>query len=305
MCALPQGAVVSADDALAVAEGMAAAGVPIVLVRPDGDGGYVRPRDWPGAPADPTVIRRWRPGWQLAAVTGVAFDVLDIDPRHGGDGSLAALVAALGAPIPAFGEVATPSGGWHLYVPALGLGSPAPIGPALPGLDLKGGRPDGSGRGLATLPPTIRKGDCYRWLEVPNLRVLSFVGAGDLAAVVSSFRPSAPPPMPVPERPGGDRDRARVVPVIDLIADDLARRTEGRHNATIAAGNRAGSLLAGHGRLGPEVQDYATAQLLAAAQTAAPGKRPADLLKTVEFGMRGGARSPERLSDRRRSNGVR
>jgi hypothetical protein len=296
-----QGCGMSAHDALATAQDMAAAGVPIVLVRPDGDGGYIRPRDWPSAPADPAVVRRWRPGWQLAAVTGVAFDVLDIDPRHGGDGSLSALVAALGAPIPAFGEVATPSGGWHLYVPTLGLGSPAPIGPQLPGLDLKGGRRDGSGRGLATLPPTIRKGDAYRWLEVPNLRALSFVGAGDLAAAVAAFRPKARPPMPLPERPGGDRDRARLVPVIDLIADDLARRTEGRHHATIAAGNRAGALLAGHGLLDTEVRDYATAQLVAAAQTAAPGLRPADLLKTVEFGIRGGARTPERLADRKRT----
>src|SRR5437899_7757447 len=69
------------------------AGVPVLTAPPSttpGGGEYRRTR-WRDAKVRYDVLDRWRPGWMLAALTGIAFDVIDIDPRNGGDGTWASL----------------------------------------------------------------------------------------------------------------------------------------------------------------------------------------------------------------------
>ena len=129
------------------------AGMPVFTCRLDSDGNPSPPRGWENTRADPARAERWRPGLAMCGVTGTAFDVLDIDPRNGGRESLAQMIATLGDDGPeVYWRVATPSGGWH-YIEPLGIGSHNGI---LPGIDLKGGRPDGTGRGFVFLPGTVR-----------------------------------------------------------------------------------------------------------------------------------------------------
>lgn len=109
------------------------------------------PRGWQTLEPDPSALNGWKPDSAVCAVTGVQFDVIDVDPRNGGDVSLAALRDARVLP-PIYGEVQTPSGGVHLYIARTGFrkGSPAA------GIDLQAGDANGKGRGFVFIPHTMR-----------------------------------------------------------------------------------------------------------------------------------------------------
>jgi putative DNA primase/helicase len=109
----------------------------------------------------------WREGLALCAVGGHVFDWHDVDPRHGGDASAAGL-----SELPTVcGKVRTCSGGWHDLIACLGIGKHTNW---RPGLDLQGGKPDGTGRGFAFLPPTVRPSKAdgvarrYIWEKTPE-----------------------------------------------------------------------------------------------------------------------------------------
>lgn len=111
-------------------------------------------------------IDRWRPGMALCMVTGVVFDVIDVDPRNGGT------VEAITLPI-VYGQQDTPSGGEHYLIARthLAKGKPAK------GIDLQAGADDGTGRGFIFLAPTVRPSKYgpnegqdveYRWAVAPG-----------------------------------------------------------------------------------------------------------------------------------------
>jgi hypothetical protein len=121
--------------------------------------GYWLPKAWPQTvpslgwldPSDPHLgSKAWRPGWALCAVMGHGLDLIDIDPRNGGDVSYYELDGQLPT---VYARAMSPSGGWHVFVASLDVHSRNGI---LPGIDVKAGMPDGQGRGLAWIAPTIR-----------------------------------------------------------------------------------------------------------------------------------------------------
>jgi hypothetical protein len=73
--------------ALDVARALAAAGIPVFVAQPDVTNatGFALPRNWQHATPDPRVVDQWRPGMAIAAVMGHGLDVIDVDPRNGGD----------------------------------------------------------------------------------------------------------------------------------------------------------------------------------------------------------------------------
>ncbi len=77
---------------------------------------------------------------------------------------------------------ATPSEGRHLFIKSLGVGSRDGI---MPGIDIKAGRPDGTGRGFAFIAPTIRRSKTtgelvsYEWLSPPNLTDMETDNSGE------------------------------------------------------------------------------------------------------------------------------
>ncbi len=108
---------------------------------------------------DPATIRDWWRRWPRANV-GIAtgqvsgFDVLDVDPRNGGDETLRELIAE-NAPLPETVEQITGSGGRHVLFAAAGLPLAASVGV---GLDI---RSDG---GLIVAPPSLHaSGQRYEW----------------------------------------------------------------------------------------------------------------------------------------------
>lgn len=165
-------------QALQVARRLAQAGVP-VFVAPPAPGtkaGFALPPGWENTLPDATAVDRWQPGWALCAVGGHTCDVIDIDPRNGG--SLGALAQQW--PI-TYGRAATPSGGDHYLIAPLHAGK----GELVAGIDLQGGRPDGSGRGFVFIAPTVRPSKVdgvarpYRWLTEPDTQALIHQGRSD------------------------------------------------------------------------------------------------------------------------------
>lgn len=157
--------------ALDVARWLASAGVPIFLARPAGPEdtarqqamGFVLPSSWQTTVPDPRVLDHWQPGMAVAAVMGCGLDLLDVDPRSGG-----ALPAEVPVPRIHLGAL-TPGGGAHAFVRSMGVGSRDGV---FPGVDVKGGLPDGTGRGFAFIAPTVKssKGGPpapYRWVTLP------------------------------------------------------------------------------------------------------------------------------------------
>jgi len=168
----PHGWPETTDAALEVARDLARAGVPIFLAPADGAGGFRHPRDWQATEADPAELDRWRPGMAVCAVMGVVCDGVDVDPRHGGDASETEL-RTLGAWPRSFGRTRTPSGGTHDLIARTRAGSRDNL---RPGLDVKGGRDDGTGRGFIFIAPTYRVSKIngeplppYEWEAGPNL----------------------------------------------------------------------------------------------------------------------------------------
>lgn len=174
---------------LEVARALAAAGVPLFLAQPDPESktGFRPPKHWERTEPDPTVVDRWRPGLALCAVMGCGLDLIDLDPRNGGN------VNALDGALPdVWGRAATPSGGQHYFIRSLGAGSRDNV---YPGIDVKGGTPDGTGRGFAFIAPTVRASAvtgervAYQWERIPYLAALSGDNSGEgLAARIRELR---------------------------------------------------------------------------------------------------------------------
>ncbi len=107
------------------------------------------------ATTDAPTLRRWwarSPGANVGLATGAGLLVVDVDPRHTGDASLASL-----GPLPATREALTGGGGRHLFYRAA-----APVrcsaGRLGPGLDVRG---EG---GYIVAPPSVHpSGALYRW----------------------------------------------------------------------------------------------------------------------------------------------
>jgi len=138
--------------------------------------GYLLPRGWAKTRPGTHAIDAWQPGDALCLVTGVVVDVLDLDTYKGLDD-----IRTLGAgELPRhYGLASTPSGGRHHLIAPLGVGSRNGV---LLGVDVKSGRPDGTGRGFVFLPPTLKVSrvtgavEPYAWLEEPDLEDLLILG---------------------------------------------------------------------------------------------------------------------------------
>ena len=170
-------------DALDVARGLAAAGVPVFVAYPDPEGktasgratGYILPKSWQTTSANPAYVNAWEPGRALCAVMGHCLDLIDTDPRNGGDAEqLADVMPAI------YAEAATPSGGRHFFVASMGAGSRDGV---LPGIDIKAGDENGGSRGFAFIAPTVRVSKvtgeraAYQWVTPPDPARLRETGA--------------------------------------------------------------------------------------------------------------------------------
>jgi hypothetical protein len=170
-------------QALQVAHVLADAGMPIfAMFRDSGSGEFLMRDQWqltkPGEVSH-NWINRWRPGMALCGVTGVTFDVIDIDPRNGGRDGFQEISEALdwdrtGAGPRPYAIAETPSQGEHILIGRTHLAKTSKAGK---GVDLQAGDDQGEGRGFVYLAPTERvskfgprQGEmvAYRWTTLPG-----------------------------------------------------------------------------------------------------------------------------------------
>ena len=145
------------------------------------------------ATTDPDIIQQWwatepqtNIGIRTGAISGLL--VLDIDPRNGGDQSLAELERQYG-PLPETVEALTGGGGRHLFLTY--PGGSLPSKPFLPGIDVKA---DG---GYVVAPPSHHpSGQRYEWkpgagpeakaLAALPQRLLDFLKGSNTTASISA-----------------------------------------------------------------------------------------------------------------------
>jgi hypothetical protein len=191
----------------------------VVPIEPRGKRPSVAWLEFQHRQATPSELARWfrRRDANVGIVTGAVSElvVLDVDPQHAGERSLAALEAEHG-PLPRTVEATTGGGGRHCYFAHPGGHVPNRVGIA-PGLDLRG---DG---GVVVAPPSVHpSGRPYVW--------------------VAGRAPDELPLAPIPRwllaagQPAGPHAGHPVVEWRSLVRDGVE---EGRRNNTIAS-------LAGH-----------------------------------------------------------
>jgi hypothetical protein len=220
---------------LDIARALAAAGIPVFVAYPDPEGrtqsgratGYSLPKEWETTTPNPAYVNAWKPGRALVAVMGCGLDLVDIDPRNGGD------LAALGGIMPeVLGEAASPSGGEHAFVNSMGVRSRDDV---LPGIDVKAGEPGTpDGHGFAFIAPTVRKSKvtgqpaAYRWTRPPDLsRIRKDDASGrQLGALVRQARGSRGQPggsTSLFQQPGGHSEGWTDPDIAQLIREGIPR----------------------------------------------------------------------------------
>ncbi len=81
---------------LADAHSLVDMGVPVFACGLKANGDPIPPRGYQRLKPDHAHVDKWEKGMALCAVTGIVFDVIDIDPRNGGALSIKRLHRKLG-----------------------------------------------------------------------------------------------------------------------------------------------------------------------------------------------------------------
>lgn len=113
------------------------------------------------ATTDPEQIVKWwtlTPSANIGIATGPSdLIVVDCDPRHGGDESLAAIIRKVGREKLGTVTALTPNGGQHLYFRSAGYDVRSGTNVLGPGLDIR------AKGGYVGAPPSMVDGKAYHW----------------------------------------------------------------------------------------------------------------------------------------------
>jgi hypothetical protein len=242
-------------DAIQIAHDLVDMGVPIFTAFPNTlTGDFLYPDGWQHKKPSHQAVERWAPGMAMCMVTGVVFDVLDVDPRNGGDEGVAELYNFAAVPR-AYGRAYTPSHGQHHLIRRTGLrkGRPAK------GVDLQAGDRQGEGRGFVFIAPTVRVAKYgphtgqpvpYRWVDTPDPAILVHdrdglvdEGLDNLVALLETAR--APRRTATVSRPAATEPDPDIDAFADMVdgswtADEATRVIDGQLQAVRDA--REGSI---------------------------------------------------------------
>lgn len=144
------------------------------------------PRGWSSkSQSIDAVASNFRPGWALAAGTGVLFDLVDVDPRNGGRSTFERICQAVP---PSSGHVSTPGHGDHWYVAAADSGT------------TRAGGIDYLGRGAMVFLPGTRRpkysGAGYNWVTSIVWSELDVISARAIVTELRSLHASDRRPRP-------------------------------------------------------------------------------------------------------------
>lgn len=202
------------DEALDIAHRLIDMGVPIFTAYANHGttgGEFIRPNAWQTFRPNHRQVEIWKPGHALCMVTGVVFDVLDVDPRNGGLDGFRALLEAIEEGPETYGKALTPSEGEHLLIGRTHLAKTSKIGPGVKGVDLQAGEDSGEGRGYIYIAPTVRLSKygpregqevAYRWESEPVAPSRAWAEDGGLKRLVAFARDSRPVKREIATKPG-------------------------------------------------------------------------------------------------------
>lgn len=238
------------------------------------------------ASSDPKQIERWWTQWRDANIGVLAGEssgltIIDVDPRNGGDQSLAAISHLL----PETLTVQTGGGGLHLYFSHVdGLRNSADKLGA--GIDIK------TTGGTVVAPPSHHfSGGYYRWLNED----------APIASLPDTIvkRLLSPPPalvtMPQTLRTAGAGSRYGMV-ALERNCQAIATAPAGQQNSTLNACAYSIGRLVGGGELSP---DYALRSLCHAGLAMPPSGKPWTLetvLGVVRRALAAGAAKPKKIT---------
>jgi hypothetical protein len=244
--------------------------VPLIAARKGGKGLH-------DATRDPRTIRRWWsscPDANVAARTGVTFDVVDLD----GPQAIEAITAARGDGARLTGPAVRTPSGWHVYVQPTGMGNRAGL---LPGVDYRGVG------GYICLPPSVHpSGERYQWAGSRGWKLDPLPPW--LVRLVERHRdlPVTRPDLPV--APG--RATAYGAAALRRELDELGQTVEGARNDSLNRSAFALGQLVASGALaeGPTAE-----ALLGAGLRLGLGERECE--RTIASGMSAGMEQPRLL----------
>jgi hypothetical protein len=243
---------------------LAAAGLPVFPCR-----GKVpaTARGFYNATTDAEQIRRWRWYDAIGVRTGDGLIVLDVDPRHGGDASLAELEAEHGEILTLTAR--TGGGGMHLYMAG---DLPARNG-VRPGLDLK------AAGGYVIAPPSLHaSGQRYEWIAPEDLPQTPQPAPAWLGLIVSPPREARPLPRQAVDTVSSNY----IATAIERECIGVAFASEGTRNETL---NRAAWALARFVLAGQAHGSVVREALFLAARHA--GLNDIEIQKTIRSAFRG------------------
>ncbi|HUP86860.1 MAG TPA: bifunctional DNA primase/polymerase [Acidimicrobiales bacterium] len=231
------------------------------------------------ATADTDTIRRWWSQWPDANIgvrTGAAPEgagvvVLDIDPDHGGDESLAGLLLEHGD-LPLTLQAVTGGGGRHLWFVHPGVTVPNSAGRVGAGIDVRG-----DGGYVLVSPSRHASGGRYRWIEAPIVAMPAWL--------LEQCLPAQPPVTERRELPSNVDAWARAA--LDAETAAVRASVEGVRNHTLNRAAFALGQLAGSGHLD---EADVVEQLTAAANAA--GLTAREAAATIASGLRAGIATP-------------
>lgn len=230
------------------------------------------------ATTEPDQIAEWWNRWPNAGVairTGAASGlvVVDIDPDHGGDETLAILQVEHG-PLPACRTIRTGSGGRHLYFAHPGHALPNTAGRLGSGVDT---RADG---GYVIAPPSRhRAGGSYKVAShgqlLPELPTW----------ILRSLQPA--PPRMAPALSQLRDATAWAKAAVDGELDRLRHASEGSRNDTLnRVAFRLGQIIGGGALAEHDIEPLLVEHGIAL------GLREREVVSTVHSGLRAGERAP-------------
>jgi hypothetical protein len=240
------------------------------------------------ATRDEGLIRRWWASWPHANVairTGAASGivVVDVDPDHGGDDSLRAVLAAH-EPLPPGRTIRTGSGGLHLYFAHPGETVRNDAGRRLgPGLDIRG---DG---GYVIAPPSV---------HASGARYAVAGRGGDIPEMpgwlLDLLRKEEPAPRAAPSARAVEHGDAWARAAADGELQELRHATAGIRNSTL---NRVSFKLGQIIGAGLLEQSEIEQSLVDAGLAVGLGEREA--IRTVRSGLSAGIELPRGPSEPR------
>jgi hypothetical protein len=220
------------------------------------------------ATTDEKLLMRWwtaRPDANVG-IAGGRLVILDIDPRHNGDRSLAELERKHGA-LPPTWRASTGGGGLHIYFATPTADTKVGSNRAVaPGIDIR------TKGGFVVAPPSRHvSGRSYAWEHNPHRAPLATLPVW-LATLIN------PPPPPRPAQPSNEHQGAKLSGILRVVA--RAREGE-RNNVTYWGACRLAEMVAA----GMLTRDHAIALAIEAATRTGLSRNEA--LRTTQSAFRG------------------